>query len=141
MTPWFKHHSEVSDQEWPWPNFTPKEMADRKSGELLIDPNFMNWLQTVREEYALPMHITSGYRTPEHQQLLPGGRISGAHVDAMAVDVKVYGWHAHKLISVACDLGAFGIGVHQHGNYRNRYLHLDRWTKSPENTRPMLWSY
>ena len=140
----FNHFPRADDfprDLWRWPNFTPEEMADNRSGDLLIVPAFMDWLQVVRYQYGRPMHITSGYRTPQHQQLLPGGRITGAHVDGMAVDVKVYGSHALELIKVACANDVMGLGVSQSGNHRSRYLHLDMWDKASAGVRPGMWSY
>ena len=72
---------------WRWPNFTPKEMADKITGALKLDIGFMDWLQRVRSSYGRPMVINSAYRTPEHQ-LAVSSSDRGAHVDGMAVDVR-----------------------------------------------------
>ncbi len=126
---------------WRWPNFTPREMADSETGQLLIDDDFMDWLQKVREVYGYPMIINSGYRTPKHQKSI-SGRTSGAHVDGMAVDVRVYGARAHRLQKVAYSLNVSGVGVSQnHPDKTKRYIHLDRWKKAPEGFRPNCWSY
>ncbi|MGI9493892.1 MAG: D-Ala-D-Ala carboxypeptidase family metallohydrolase [Geminicoccaceae bacterium] len=138
---WYRHYSEVPKSEWPWVNFTSEEMADSKTGEVLVDPAFMNWLQGVRTDYGHPVIVTSGHRTPAHQQTLPGSRITGSHVDAQAVDIKVYGFRARTLIGVACAHSVMGIGVHQTGDINSRYLHLDMWTKAPPSVRPYIWSY
>ena len=134
--------AEVKRQEWPWPSFTPEEMACSLTGRLEYDPDFMNWLQALRYIHGKPMTISSGYRSPEHQKTLPGGRTTGAHVDGMAVDVKVFGQDAHSLVKLALGIGALGVGVHQTGPWYNRYIHIDRWT-SPEGLkhRPSLWNY
>lgn len=134
-------HWSQYDGAWPWPNFTPREMADRKTGELYLDIAFMNWLQDLRQLYGRPMIISSGYRTSTHQKTLPGGRSTGSHVDGMAADIGVYGEHAWELQKMAYAMDVLGVGVSQTGNYRSRYLHLDRWTTAPEGTRPNCWSY
>lgn len=125
---------------WPWPNFSPGEMADRNSGELYISSEFMDWLQEVRIIYGRPMIINSGHRTSMHQ-FIETGRYTGAHVDGMAADVGVYGQHAHELLKIAFDKNVLGVGVRQDGPIEKRYLHLDRWFTAPEEKRPMLWTY
>ncbi len=128
--------------DWRWPSFTPAEMACSMTGTLVYNADFMDWLQALRYLYAKPMVITSGYRSPEHQKTLPGSRETGAHVDAMAVDVKVSGTEAHNLMVLAAQLGVKGVGVHQHGDWHSRYLHLDMWdTELGRMFRPALWDY
>ena len=87
------------------------------------------------------MTITAGYRTPGHQETLPGARRTGAHVDGMAVDVSVSGEDAHRLLKVALSRGAQGVGIKQTGEYGERFLHLDMWTKAQMGLRPTVWSY
>lgn len=134
----------IREADWRWPSFTPTEMACSVTGRLIYDEDFMDWLQAVRYIHGEPMIITSGGRAPEHQQLLPGGRMTGSHVDGMAVDVKVSGAGAYRLVNVAMSMEtpALGVGVHQTGRHDSRYIHLDRWTTSHGSThRPALWSY
>lgn len=141
-TRWYAHFLDVPVSEWRWPNFTPGEMADSRSGQLLLVPAYMDWLQLVRKHYGRPMIISSGFRTPEHQQTLPGHRTSGSHVHGMAVDVRVYGSHALELVKMACENDVMGLGIHQDDeNVRSRYIHLDMWDKGPEGVRPNIWSY
>lgn len=138
----YAHWSDVPENDWHWaPWFLPNELADSRDGSLVIVPAFMNWLLAVRLCYNRPMIISSGYRTPQHQQILPGGRTTGSHVSAEAVDVKVYGPHAHELQKVAHHLDVIGMGVHQTDEHASRYLHLDMWDDAPEGVRPNLWSY
>ena len=134
------HWTKFPAGEWRWRNFTPREMADRDTGYLVIVPHFMAWLQGVREIYARPMVISSGYRAPLRQFELTGRR-QGAHVDGMAVDVLVSGEDAELLERIAIQRGVLGRGVMQVGAHHKRYLHLDLWTKAPKGTRPALWSY
>ena len=134
--------SHYTDYKGPWGygNFTPRELADRHTGLLVVDTDFLDWLQAVRDLYGFPMNISSGTRTPEHQ-MIKSGRRTGAHVDGMAVDVLVYGERALRLVRIVSGMGVLGLGVSQTGPIETRYLHLDRWTKAPPGTRPGLWSY
>ncbi len=136
----YRNHAEVSPSDWPWRFFSPAEMADRESGELLIVPDFMDWLMEVRQAFGKPMIVTSGYRAPLHQWQISGRR-TGAHVDGMAVDVKVAGEDAHMLLRVVYGHGVLGVGVSQLGPIEKRYLHLDRWLKAPPGLRPRPWNY
>lgn len=137
----FVNFRQIGDFKWCWPHFRPYEMACRGTDELLVVPSFMDWLEGVRHVYDQGMVITAGYRTPGHQETLPDARRTGAHVDGMAVDVKVSGEDAHRLLKVALSRGAQGVGVKQTGEHGRRYLHLDMWSKAPEGLRPRVWSY
>ncbi|MGI9499414.1 MAG: D-Ala-D-Ala carboxypeptidase family metallohydrolase [Geminicoccaceae bacterium] len=136
----YRNHAEVEPHEWPWRHFLPVEMADRTTGELVVAQDFMDWLEAIRLAYGKPIVLNSGYRTPLHQWELTG-RYTGAHVDGMAGDVRVWGEDAHMLLRVAYGHGVLGVGVSQIGPVEKRYVHLDRWTKAPEGLRPRLWNY
>ncbi len=136
------HWSVVKPGEWIWaPYFTPEEMSDSVTGALSYCPLFMTWLCHLRYAFDKRMIITSAYRTPEHQESLPGNRKTGAHVDAQAVDVKCSRETAFRLMKIALAHDALGIGIHQNGDYDRRYLHIDRWTKAPLHVRPRVWDY
>ena len=128
------------DIGWRWRWFSPREMADRHCGALTIDTSFMDWLSELRDTFGRPMSISSGYRTAEHQYDITGRR-SGAHVDAQAVDVRIFGEPAYALLQLAMRRRALGIGVAQLGIVDDRYLHIDRWVNAPEGLRPRVWSY
>lgn len=132
------HWQDIEAQgTWPGRFFRARELADRLTGALRIDPHFLAWLEEVRKEYGRVMVINSGYRTPEHQEKLTGRR-TGAHVDGVAVDVRVAGRDAYDLLQKAMDYGVSGIGINQTGEWSQRYLHLDLWTGKG---RPAIWSY
>lgn len=102
---------------------------------------FMRWLDQVRTRAGVPMHITSSYRTREHN-IAVGGAQDSAHCDSPcnAVDIgKVPtpddpNWNRAraKIVFAAYDLGCRRIGVYADGS-----LHVDR----SETTRPApaLW--
>lgn len=129
---------------WPserWPNFTFDEIACRHTGECDIDPDFMDDLQTLREDYCRPMRITSGYRHPTHP-VEAGKARPGAHALGVAVDVAVAHVDALALLHFALEHGFEGIGVAQKGDPSGRYLHLDMAPRdNPNRPRPAIWSY
>jgi hypothetical protein len=126
--------------EWRWPNFTPAEFACRGSGKLLIVPAFMDRLQRLRNTFAKPMPITSGYRSPEHNRAVSSTGYNGPHTTGRAVDIRIAGEAADKLFDLAKPHGFTGRGIRQHGDWSGRFLHLDDLT-APEHPRPRIWSY
>jgi hypothetical protein len=135
------HYSDLQGLRWRWsPYFTPKEMAD-PTGLLVVVPDFMDWLVAVRIAVDMPMIINDATRVPA-RQIQKSGRAIGSHVDGMAVDVRVYGERAHRLMETAFAYGVMGIGVYQGPDtpFEKRFIHLDRWTNAPEGLRPRPWS-
>ena len=118
-----------------YPNFKESEFACRHCGKTEMDADFMHRLQTLRTRYSKPMTITSGYRCPDHP-IEKAKPTPGAHSTGKAADVGVQGAEAHKILTIAMELGFTGIGVQQKGD--KRFLHLD--TMTGEN-RPTVWSY
>lgn len=135
------HFSDLRGLHWRWPHFRPIELADMESGELIIVPAFLDWLEGVRHVFDKPMTINDASRTPE-RQARHSGRSTGSHVDGMAVDVKVHGADAERLERIAITQGVMGRGVYQNSDrpIEKRFLHLDMWTKAPAGLRPRLWS-
>ena len=134
----YSHHSLVTS--WRWPHFSPAEIASRATGEIYVEPAFLDWLEQLREEYRQPMRINSCCRTPDEQHKLPGHRNHGAHVAGFAADIGVSGAEARKLVDLACEIGALGIGISQAESTprESRYIHLDIW---PVRLAPVIWSY
>jgi uncharacterized protein YcbK (DUF882 family) len=130
------HYSDI--EKWQWSQyFSPKEMADRQDGSLVIDGDFMNWLYDVRIYFNKPMIVSSGYRTLEHQRTVSDAKNS-SHVDGQAVDILVFGTDAYDLVGIAMELGVLGLGINQKGEYNKRYIHLDM---SFRRNQPIIWTY
>ena len=133
-------------------NFTSSEVAC-KCGQctgLPHSPEALDYfmdklkrLQIIREEYAKPMYLSSGYRCPDHNQLVSSTGRTGPHTFG-AFDVKVYGHDAHILLSIASGYcltevaAPTGIGINQKGPKESRFIHFD-WETSPP--RPWIWTY
>jgi uncharacterized protein YcbK (DUF882 family) len=126
---------------WKWKNFTPDEMRCKGTGKLLVIPEFMDRLQRLREAMNIPLVVSSGYRAPEHNEKVSSTGPNGPHTTGRAVDLKIYGPPAHKLIFVAINLGFTGIGVKQHGPVESRFIHLDDLPDAARRQRPTIWSY
>lgn len=94
-------------------------------------------LDKIRSEIGFPMIITSGYRCPKHNEEVSSTGRTGPHTTGLAVDVKVSGENAYRLIESALRHGISGIGISQNGDWGKRFIHLDML----EDNRPRIWSY
>lgn len=118
-----------------YPNFKESEFACKHCGKTDMEPDFMHRLQSLRNRYNKAMVITSGFRCPDHP-IEKAKAFPGPHSTGKAADVAVQGGEAHRLLSIAFELGFSGIGVQQKGD--KRFIHLDTVT---DGQRPTVWSY
>ncbi len=116
--------------------FTKKELSCQHCGEYRFDGDFLNILNSIREECNFPFIISSGYRCPEHP-IEKRKTKPGAHSSAKAVDIAVDHERALKVLEVALKHGVKRIGVNQKGNAR--FIHLD--VADDEFPSPAIWSY
>lgn len=131
---------DLQDDEWRWPHFLRSELSCRSTGECRMDPNFLDRLEALREEYGEPMTITSGYRAPAYNAQVSTTGEDGPHTHGRAVDILVRGTDAYRLVGLAQKHGFTGIGVKQSGV--TRFLHIDDLMPADGFvTRPWLWSY
>ena len=114
----FEHYSQVPEGYWRWENFTPKEIACKGTGKLLVDERSMDMLQELRYGIGRPFHINSGYRSPEHN-LSVGGAENSFHLRGMAFDISTRNLDRTELVRQAKELGFRGIG------YYTSFIHLD----------------
>ena len=121
-------------------NFTYEELACKHCGRMHIPSAFVVRLQTLRDLYGKPMHVSSGDRCPEHNAVVSTTGPNGPHTKA-AVDVLVSGPEAYALLVLALREGFTGIGVHQKGPHGQRFIHLDALDDEAGQPRPTLWSY
>ena len=138
------HWSQARPEEWRrrWPSFTPQEMRCHGTGRLLIDEAFMDRLQRLRDACGFALPVTSGYRAPEHNaRVSPRTGLTGPHTTGHAADIRVYGARAYLMLPKACELGFTGIGGHQRGDHKDRYVHVDDLEDAPHQPRPTIWSY
>ena len=119
--------------------FSKEELSCRHCGEYKFDEGFLELLNGIREECGFPLPVTSGYRCPKHP-IEAAKKRPGAHSSGRAVDIKVSGERAHKLVSVALAMGVPRIGVKQKSGSEiyDRFIHLDWDITLPG---PAIWSY
>jgi zinc D-Ala-D-Ala carboxypeptidase len=120
---------------WRWENFTPDEFAS-DNGAIELETDFLDRLQELRRRFKRPMVVTSGYRTPEHNQRVAKTGAKGPHTTGRAVDIRVTHAKArYQLIALAIDCGFTGIGVGK------GFVHLDDIRDNPDIPRPAVWTY
>jgi len=120
--------------EWRWPDFTPAEMLCRcRECDSVIDEQFMDDLQALRDDFGHGMVITSGHRCQIHNRNI-GGALDSDHLKAVAADVAVGGAKAYDLIGRAIKHGFNRLGVNQRGD--SRFIHLGK-----SGSQRVIWSY
>ncbi len=95
----------------------------------LMGLEFIRWLDELRHQAGVPMHVTSSYRTPEHNAEV-GGADDSAHCDVPceAVDIGErptpedphWNYSRWQIVSKAIALGCRRVGTYADGS-----LHLD----------------
>ena len=82
------------------PNFTAHELgADKPEATDQVVENLRRvaaWLQVVRDRFARPVYITSGFRSPvENEQV--GGASTSDHPQGLAADFEVQGLTPYQI--------------------------------------------
>jgi uncharacterized protein YcbK (DUF882 family) len=106
-----------------WPNFSPKEVASKGDGTLLIDEHALDCLQKARDIAGKPLIINCGYRDELHNALV-GGAPRSYHLEGRAFDISLRGFTKAELIKICEQAGFTGFGV----NY-STFLHVDTGRK------------
>lgn len=119
-----------------WPNFSEAEMACKHTGLCFMDPEFMDVLQAIRNEFG-PMKVSSGYRHFTHPVEARKGHTTGEHTFGRCADIAVQGEEAIKLLKIALKHGITRIGIQQKGS--GRFIHLGLGAANLPN--PAMWSY
>ncbi len=117
--------------DWRWLNFTPDELCCKETGELDMQPDFMDRLQRLRTVLGGPITLTSAYRSPRHS-IERAKAQPGTHAMGRAVDILADGRLQYRIIALAPGLGFLGMGI------AKTFIHLDDWDGGP---RPNVWLY
>jgi len=96
------------------------KLGSKREGELLIDPPSMDRLQTLRNDLARPMVITSAYRSPAHNRAV-GGATGSLHPQGKAFEVVLGNHNPHAFIAAARTGGFTGIGTYP----KQGFIHID----------------
>ncbi len=126
--------------------FTADELACRCGecdfiGEDEMDARFMRRIVDLRKKLDFPFVVTSAFRCPKYNAKVSKTGLDGPHTTGRAIDLKIFGYRAFKLLSLAGQYGMTGIGVSQRGEHAKRFLHLDDLDEGEGRPRPWPWSY
>ncbi len=123
-----------------WDFFTTKELECHHCKKQEMNSYFMENLVVFRRMLGIPMILSSAYRCPEYNHIVSSTGLKGPHTTGRAIDVKISGENAWKLMEAAFNTGFFtGIGMKQSGNFSSRFIHLDDLPNS--FNRPRCWTY
>ena len=119
-------------------NFSEAEFVCRCGcGRADMDSDFMQFLQMLRTSCGFPLHVTSGFRCPDHNARVSKTGRTGPHTTGKAADIAIAGPQVHSLLTTAIPW-VRGIGLKQHGPHAKRIVHLDTTTGE---MRPRVWTY
>jgi len=116
----YLNYKAVPPLVWKWPSFSPREMACKGTGMLVIDTDAMDKLQALRDALGKPLIITSAYRSPEHNRAV-GGAEASKHLDALAFDVRMDNHNPHRFEQAARAAGFTGFGYYP----KSGFMHID----------------
>lgn len=120
MQDFYPHFSMVKMSDWKWPNFTPKEIACKGTGELVVDYDGLNALQEFRKIIGKPFSPNSAYRSASHNAKV-GGAKNSYHRKGNAFDIPIKSGITRAAIHEAAKKAGFK-GIIDY----NTFVHIDR---------------
>ena len=114
------HYTEITD--WPYKYFTPKEIACKGTGMIVVDHDALSKLDEFRERGDVPFSPNSAYRSESHNAAV-GGAKNSYHRKGVAFDIPIKGAMTRNAIkTLAKQVGFTGIGDY------NTFVHIDTGT-------------
>lgn len=105
-----------------------------------MDPRFMHKVVDLRKKLGFPFSVSSAIRCPAHNSIVSTS-IDGPHTTGHAIDIKLYGGYAFKLLAFASQYGMSGLGLSQTGPRGGRFIHMDDLQTTAKRLRPWIWTY
>jgi len=113
-------------------NYSEFDSPDVQGSGQMMDKTLLEMLDEVRDKFDKPIHITSGFRTPAHNEAV-GGVETSSHLKGLAVDIScTNSKDRFDLINCLLDVGFSRIGV------GNTFIHADIDT---DKTQGVIWTY
>lgn len=116
----YQHYRDVKPADWRWSNFSPRELACKSTGQLLVDETALDMLQKLRDLLGIPLLITSAYRSPEHNARV-GGAKNSYHMKGVAFDVRMENQDPDVFEMAAREVGFRGFGYYP----KQGFMHID----------------
>ena len=99
------------------PHFKVKEFHSKKdpSDLVKVDEKLLRLLENIRNFTGKPVHINSGYRSPEYNATLKNASPHSQHCVGKAADIVIAGVPPARVAEIAeCYLGSSGgIGIYK----------------------------
>ena len=127
----YAHFSHVDSKDWRWPSFSPREIACKGTGELLVNDQALDKLQALRNALGKPLVLTSAYRSPAHNKRV-GGAKNSRHMQGDAFDVRMDNHDPYAFETAARNVGFSGFGFYQ----KSGFMHIDT---GPERSWGKRW--
>lgn len=105
------------------PHFRVREFHSKNdpSDLVKVDERLLTLLENIRNHVGKPVHLNSGYRSPEYNATLKNASPRSQHCNGKAADIWVEGVTPKQIADIAeCYLGSSG-GI---GIYKN-FTHVD----------------
>lgn len=113
-------------------NYSEFDSPDVQGSGQMMDKTLLEMLDEVRDKFDKPIHITSGFRTPAHNEAV-GGVETSSHLKGLAVDIACKkSTDRFDLINCLLDVGFSRIGV------GNTFIHADI---DQDKTQGVIWTY
>ena len=108
------------------------DSPDEKGSYINMDVDFLNKLAKARQNASIAFKITSGYRTPSHNEKV-GGVLSSSHTKGHAVDIYApTSRQKYIIINALLQAGFDRVGV------AKNFIHVD---DDPTKAEAVLWTY
>jgi len=108
------------------------DSPDIQGSGQLMDPELLDMIDKAREIYGKPIHVTSGYRTEDHNRKV-GGVDSSSHLKGLAIDVAcVRSNDRFEMLTALIEVGFNRIGV------ASTFIHVDIDKDKSQN---VIWTY
>jgi zinc D-Ala-D-Ala carboxypeptidase len=122
----YQSWKDVPKSAWRWKNFSPREIACKGTGSVLVDGVALDKLQELREKLGTPLLVTSAYRSPEHNKRV-GGAKNSFHLKGVAFDIRMENQDPVAFEAAAREVGFRGVGYYP----KQGFMHIDL---GPERT-------
>lgn len=113
------------------PHFRVREFHSKHdpSDIVKVDERLLSLLENIRNYVGEPVHINSGYRSPEYNATLKNASPRSQHCNGKAADIWVEGVTPKQIADIAeCYLGSSGgIGIYETFTHVDVRTSCARW--------------
>lgn len=113
------------------PHFRVREFHSKHdpSDLVKVDERLLTLLENIRNHVSKPVHLNSGYRSPEYNATLKNASPRSQHCNGKAADIWVEGVTPKQIADIAeCYLGSSGgIGIYKTFTHVDVRTSCARW--------------